>query len=62
MSRVSARAPGAESIVRVRKSKLTFHCVFLCVSAKYLWPRETIAPVVRVSLVFVVVVVVVDTM
>ena len=22
---------------------------FLCVSAKYLWPRETIAPVVRVS-------------
>ena len=29
--------------------KLTFHCVFLCVSAKYLWPRKTIAPVVRVS-------------
>ena len=40
-------APGAEGIVRVGKLKLTFHCFFVC--AKYLWPRETIAPVVRVS-------------
>ena len=52
-----ARAPGAEGIVRVGKLKLTFHCVFLCVCARYLWPRETIAPVVRVSRFFVVVVV-----
>ena len=43
--------------MRVGKLKLTFHCVFLCVSAKYLWPRETIAPVVRVSWLFFVVVV-----
>ena len=41
-------APGAEGIVRVGKLKLTFQC-FFCVCAKYLWPRETIAPVVRVS-------------
>ena len=36
--------------------------MFFFASAKYLWPRETIAPVVRVSRFFVVVVVVVDTM
>ena len=35
-------APGAEGIVRVGKLKLNFHC--FCVCAKYLWPRETIAP------------------
>ena len=47
-----ARAPGAE-VVRVGKLKLTFYCgFFVCVCAKYLWPRETIAPVVRVSRVF----------
>ena len=46
-------ATEGEGIVRVGKLKLTFHCDFF-VCAKYLWPRETIAPVVRVSRFFLV--------
>ena len=43
-----ASGPGAEGIVRVGKLKLVSLC-FFCVCANYLGPRETIAPVVRVS-------------